>query len=133
MNTWPGGHRHAMHQHEHEKWNAGNYPGTRQLCGICDEPTGRCEDDILYLESEIEIIPLCENCYLLAEIGLTMLSFFLCFKLWDGTYEKDFYEVDTEEGAVEAWPNAGKMIAMSGGREWLPGECRVRRKHDDAR
>ncbi len=44
-NTWPGGVRHAMHQDEHEAWNAGHYPGTRKLCDECDEPTGRCEED----------------------------------------------------------------------------------------
>lgn len=59
-NSWPGGHRHAMSQIEHEKWNAGNYPGTRQLCSICDEPTGRCEDDTL---SVGEDGPFCEKCY----------------------------------------------------------------------
>lgn len=48
--TWPDGHRHAMHQSEHNAWNATHYPGTRQLCSICDEPTGRCEDDSLYVE-----------------------------------------------------------------------------------
>jgi len=61
MNTWPNGKRHAIHQSEHEVWNANNYPGTRQLCSQCDEPTGRCEDDSLYLEDETG--PLCENCW----------------------------------------------------------------------
>lgn len=61
-NTWPGGYRHAMHQSEHEAWNAGNYPGTRQLCAICDSPTGRCEDDSLHADDR-EIGPLCEECY----------------------------------------------------------------------
>jgi len=60
MNTWPGGHRHAMHQHEHEAWNAHNYPGTLQLCSRCDEPTGRCEDDAI-LDDVGE--PLCEACW----------------------------------------------------------------------
>lgn len=44
-NSWPGGRRHAMSQDEHEKWNARNYPGTRQLCSVCDQPTERCEED----------------------------------------------------------------------------------------
>lgn len=48
MNTWPGGNRRAMSQDEHERWNASNYPGTRQLCSKCGEPTGRCEDDSLH-------------------------------------------------------------------------------------
>ncbi len=60
MNTWPGGKRHAMHQSEHEKWNANHYPGTRQLCSICEQPTGRCEDDTLWSESDE---PLCEECW----------------------------------------------------------------------
>jgi hypothetical protein len=45
MNTWPGGHRHAMDQDEHEKWNASHYPGTKEICCQCDEPTGFCEED----------------------------------------------------------------------------------------
>jgi hypothetical protein len=44
-NTWPGGVRHAMDQGEHEKWNARNYPGTRELCATCQAPTGYCEED----------------------------------------------------------------------------------------
>lgn len=60
MNTWPNGYRHAITQCEHEKWNATHYPGTRQLCIKCDEPTGRCEDDSIYIE---EICPLCEGCF----------------------------------------------------------------------
>jgi len=32
----------------------------QQLCKKCDEPTGRCEDDSLYLGG---IGPLCEDCY----------------------------------------------------------------------
>lgn len=44
-NTWPSGSRHAMDQSAHEEWNASYYPGTRQLCWVCSEPTGRCEDD----------------------------------------------------------------------------------------
>jgi len=61
INTWPGGHRHAMSQSEHGRWNAANYPGTRQLCSNCGKPTGRCEDDTLWDEETEE--PLCEDCY----------------------------------------------------------------------
>jgi hypothetical protein len=61
MNTWPGGRRHAMHQLEHERWNASHYPGTRQLCLECGEPTGRCEDDSIYLIDGTG--PLCEECW----------------------------------------------------------------------
>lgn len=60
-NTWPNGHRHAMDQSEHEAWNARNYPGTRQMCDRCDEPTGRCEDDMIWSETE-EDCALCESC-----------------------------------------------------------------------
>ncbi len=55
MNSWPGGRRHAMDQGQHEEWNAQHYPGTRQLCLTCNEPTGRCEEDSLD--------GLCEQCY----------------------------------------------------------------------
>ena len=61
MNTWPKGYRHAMYQDEHEKWNANHYPGTRQLCTICGVPTGRCEDDSLYIDDEDG--PLCKECW----------------------------------------------------------------------
>lgn len=44
-NTWPNGYKHAMTQLEHEDWNARNWPGTLQLCEICEQPTGRCEED----------------------------------------------------------------------------------------
>jgi len=58
-NTWPDGFRHAMAPEEHEKWNATHYPGTRQMCSMCDEPTGRCEDDTIW---SIYGEPLCEEC-----------------------------------------------------------------------
>jgi len=60
MNSWPGGYRHAMGQDEHERWNAQHYPGTRQLCSQCEEPTGRCEEDTLDVGNSG---PLCEGCY----------------------------------------------------------------------
>jgi hypothetical protein len=63
MNTWPRGYRHAMTQSEHKAWNAHTYPGTRQLCEQCGEPTGRCEDDSLYVGNDDEIGPLCEHCW----------------------------------------------------------------------
>ena len=59
MNSWPGGRQHAMYQSEHEEWNARHYPGTRQLCSECEQPTGRCEDDTLRLDGE----PLYEECW----------------------------------------------------------------------
>ena len=50
-----------MSQDAHEAWNARNYPGTRQLCCDCDEPTGRCEEDSMYADDDHG--PLCESCY----------------------------------------------------------------------
>ena len=63
-NSWPGGHRHAMSQSDHENWNRSNYPGTLQLCSLCESPTGRCEDDTLWSADEE---PLCEDCWEEAE------------------------------------------------------------------
>ncbi len=68
MNTWPDGKRKALTQSEHEAWNSSNFPGSRQLCCCCDEPTGFCEEDSLYLEpitgSEGSSLgPLCDACY----------------------------------------------------------------------
>lgn len=61
MNTWPGGYRHGMTQSQHNAWNANNYPGTLQLCSLCDKPTGRCEYDSIYLDDGDE--PICEECW----------------------------------------------------------------------
>ena len=60
INTWPQGHIHAMSQDEHQTWNVKNYPGTLQLCSRCESPTGNCEEDSIFVESEG---PLCEDCY----------------------------------------------------------------------
>lgn len=60
-NSWPDGRRRAMSQSEHERWNASNYPGTRQLCTQCDEPTERCEEDSIY---DGDLGPLCMDCYI---------------------------------------------------------------------
>lgn len=59
MNTWPNGMRCAVDQARHREWNATHYPGTRQLCSVCDEPTGRCEDDSI-TNSDCDAI--CETC-----------------------------------------------------------------------
>ena len=48
-------------QREHEEFNAVNYPGTRQMCVRCDEPTGKCEKDSLW--SDCGNGPFCELCY----------------------------------------------------------------------
>lgn len=49
-----------MHQSEHERWNGQHYPGTRQLCEKCGEPTGRCEEDTIYNDDGQTV---CEKCY----------------------------------------------------------------------
>jgi hypothetical protein len=59
QNSWPDGRRRAMDQDEHERWNAGRWPGTRQLCSECEDATGRCEEDSIYRG---ERGPLCEGC-----------------------------------------------------------------------
>jgi hypothetical protein len=59
QNTWPGGYTHTMSQIAHAAWNAGSYPGTRQMCARCDEPTDRCEEDARYVG---DMGPLCADC-----------------------------------------------------------------------
>ncbi len=59
MNEWPGGKRHAMTQDEHERWKSYNYPGTRQICCKCDDPTGLCEEDGIFDEDGE---PYCRDC-----------------------------------------------------------------------
>lgn len=60
VNTWPNGIRKALSQDEHEKWNSYNYPDTKQLCCDCESPTGRCEDDSIFID---DLGPLCEECF----------------------------------------------------------------------
>ena len=60
MNSWPNGHQHVMSQSGHKRWNSENYPGTRQMCSLCDLPTGRCEEDAIYGD---DYEPVCENCF----------------------------------------------------------------------
>lgn len=52
----------ALDQGVHEAINARHYPGTRQLCFLCNEPTGRCEEDAIYTEDG-ERGPFCEDCW----------------------------------------------------------------------
>lgn len=61
MNTWPKGYRHSISQRLHEEWNKSNYPGTRQLCIECGEPTEKCEEDSIYTEEGKG--PFCLKCY----------------------------------------------------------------------
>lgn len=50
----------ALDQDTHRAINARHYPGTRQLCVVCDAPTGRCEEDSLELPDGTT--PVCEAC-----------------------------------------------------------------------
>lgn len=59
MNTWPNNSKRALDQSEHEAWNALNYPGTRQLCILCNGTTERCEEDEIYIGNSG---PLCVKC-----------------------------------------------------------------------
>lgn len=53
-------------QAEHKAVNANEFPGTRQLCVRCNQPTDRCEEDSIYLDMAFEdqgdLDPLCEGC-----------------------------------------------------------------------
>ena len=51
----------ARSQSEHEAINRREYPGTRQLCERCGDPTERCEEDSIYTDSGEG--PLCAGCY----------------------------------------------------------------------
>lgn len=45
----------------HARYNAINYPGTRQMCCDCGNPTDRCEDDAIYTDDGHG--PICIDCY----------------------------------------------------------------------
>jgi MinD superfamily P-loop ATPase len=57
----------ARTQDEHRAINAREYPGTRQLCEACGEPTERCEEDAIYLDDGSG--PFCVSCYRNTEEG----------------------------------------------------------------
>lgn len=71
MNSWPDGYKKAMSQAEHSAWNAYNYPGTLQICFICDEPTERCEEDDIWTEDGDG--PFCVNCWILFQIRVLLV------------------------------------------------------------
>jgi len=55
------------------------------------------------------------------------------WKVWDGDYEKTWYDVMLGTGEVlfHCWPNAGVMCACDGsGRMWEPGEVLFRTSGD---
>lgn len=90
MNTWPNGRRKALTQDEHESWNSRNYPGTRQLCTECGEPTGRCEDDSIYIEyTDKEVGPICEEC---------RSKHWVCEECGIGVYPENVTFEETHEG-----------------------------------
>jgi hypothetical protein len=55
----------AISQDEHRAINAREYPGTRQLCASCGDPTERCEEDGMWLDDGRG--PFCEWCFHEAE------------------------------------------------------------------
>jgi hypothetical protein len=85
-------------QTEHERINAKEYPGTRQLCKKCDEPTGKCEDDTL---SVGDLSPLCEDCY----DAVKNIAFkFWCVELSRIAQEKYNYKCcPVEDCGAESW------------------------------
>jgi hypothetical protein len=60
FDAWQRGANRALSQDTHERINAAHYPGTRQICCECSEPTGRCEEDDLWWG---DLGPLCPACY----------------------------------------------------------------------
>ena len=48
----------AWGQDTHARINVSNFPGSRQLCSECGDPTGRCEDDTIDGRDG----PICEAC-----------------------------------------------------------------------
>lgn len=62
----------AHDQSTHEQINARHYPGTRQLCTRCEHPTGRCEEDSIYLDGWEG--PVCEDCAEAARQAITPAS-----------------------------------------------------------
>lgn len=64
-NSWPNGHKQGISQGDHEKWNAYNYPGTKQLCSNCEQPTGNCEEDSVFNEDGN---PICDTCKIMLDV-----------------------------------------------------------------
>lgn len=92
----------AMYPQEHEVYNSKHYPGTRQLCVMCNVPTERCEEDTIYMG---DFGPYCETCYekmvSVAPLMLKAIEFIINSKHFDSeTFRKDsneeiFYEMAT--------------------------------------
>ena len=51
----------AKPQSEHDRINAREWPGTRQLCSECGDATERCEEDAIYAEDGSG--PMCVECW----------------------------------------------------------------------
>ncbi len=60
----------ARYQSDHERYNAMHYPGTRQVCVHCGQPTGKCEEDSFLGDDG----PLCEECFDLEDVMQKYLS-----------------------------------------------------------
>ena len=119
MNTWPGGHRHAMYQSEHEKWNAHNYPGTRQLCVECDQPTGRCEDDSLFTDNGDG--PFCPECWSDKEEEMKQKRWLLM----EVPEDSDGGYVQWKKGADDTgWTDINKEDLIPGPVELMQAACR---------
>ena len=58
------------YQSDHERYNAMHYPGTRQVCVHCGQPTGKCEEDSFLGDDG----PLCEECFDLEDVMQKYLS-----------------------------------------------------------
>jgi hypothetical protein len=67
----------SISQSEHERINAREYPGTRQLCDVCNEPTGRCEDDTITCDYCGRT--LCEDCSIQKDLDEVICK--ICIRL----------------------------------------------------
>lgn len=101
----------------------------RYLCRTCIPSSSEAMETALNECAELELEVLSRRKEAIAMTGLlakaraerdSALSATL-WKPWDGTYEKQFYDVRYDRCKVQlhCWPNAGKMIAVDGsGLKW---------------
>ncbi len=50
-----------LYQFQHDKINAVQFPGTRQICSVCGEPTDKCEEDGYFDSTGYAY---CEGCFI---------------------------------------------------------------------
>jgi hypothetical protein len=60
IEDFDSGKRKAFYPSEHESINAVRYPGTRQICELCGDATGRCNEDAMHDKYGGVV---CEDCY----------------------------------------------------------------------